>query len=416
MEIDLDVHKHVPWYLPVLIGEVLAADGYVDLRRRLRSLLPELKAQAAAYWDNHEPYTAKRSAPELGLHLHGGLDILGDTGVCRAFRCRMAASDRLVRSVGVFADVVWISDTLTWQLLDFGRATNEKLHALAEDALVLANIFPLIATGIVRFRPSAFLACAGCSAHLAKQVDDAVDLVYPMFSDAMTVHEEVGGVYVDTGEAYDPPLHIIFKNGAVGDKDIILKSAFRSELRSALFITQELQLLGGALFSNSRVALSGLFALRRASGSDGDALDLPWLSELSARQVVELRQEASSALPAFRETMASILAVSGHSSESSEGGYARIDELRERSIQVRQELEGIAKSSERFWRTAYTVLGLSASAYGLMSQNPAAALSGLLPIIQNLLSHKSGLPVDREKLLRDPAFVFVKAQDLLAHA
>lgn len=334
-----DVHKHVPWYLPLLVDQVLRASDDLDLRRRLRSVLPELKEQAWGYWDSLAPYTKTSTATEFGLHLHGGLDLLGDTGTCRELRCRLAASNRLIRSVGVFADVVWISDTVTWSLLDFGRATNIKLHALAEDALVLANIYPLIAAGVVRFRPSALLSCKACAGHLQQQVEDAVDLVYPIFSEAMSFRKKDGIIHVDTGGAYDPPLFVAFQEDQVSDTEDFLKVALRRDLRSALFVAQETQLLGGALFSNSRVALSGMFALRHSSErnradikramSDEDGLEFPWISELSAHQVVELRAEASGALPAFREAMATALSVGSDGMVAPDAANARIAELRE---------------------------------------------------------------------------------------
>lgn len=61
-------------------------------------------------------------------------------------------------------------------------------------------------------------------------------------------------------------------------------------------------------------------------------------------------------------------------------------------------------------------LGFGVSAYGLGTGQALPALSGLLPLLQLMVTHKTGTEKDLEKLKRRPGYVLVKAQDILDHA
>jgi hypothetical protein len=69
---------------------------------------------------------------------------------------------------------------------------------------------------------------------------------------------------------------------------------------------------GGSIFTNSRVGLAGLLQRegrlpdrQTLALFDGNrAFEVPWVSQLSAEQILQLREEASLASPAFRERLA----------------------------------------------------------------------------------------------------------------
>jgi hypothetical protein len=148
---------------------------------------------------------------------------------------------------------------------------------------------------------------------------------------------------------------------------------------------------------------------------DSRALDVPWVSELSPSQVLELREEASNAIPLFREMLAR--ATTYDADQSSKGlTNDLIADLRTQAAEVRSELSSKQSKSARYWRTAYGVLGLGISAYGVATDQVLPGLGGLLPIIQLLIEHRTGHESDVEKLKTRPGYVLVKAQDILAHA
>ena len=141
------------------------------------------------------------------------------------------------------------------------------------------------------------------------------------------------------------------------------------------------------------------------------SVDVPWVSELDALQIVQLRQEASKALPAFREQMARALCTGDSSSAQSV-----VHDLREQAAEVRAELGVSRDKSARYWKTAYGLLGLGLSAYGVANEQILPGVAGLLPVLQLLIGHKTGHEASVAKLESRPGYVLVKAQQLLAHA
>uniref|UniRef100_UPI0028B089BF hypothetical protein n=1 Tax=Achromobacter sp. TaxID=134375 RepID=UPI0028B089BF len=141
-------------------------------------------------------------------------------------------------------------------------------------------------------------------------------------------------------------------------------------------------------------------------------VNLPWVSELNAEQILQLREEASQALPALRELM------SRHLSFSEVNGANEADivgELREQAVEVRNELDATRKHAARYWKVAYATLGLGISAYGLGSGQVAASLGGLLPILQLLIQHETTTEHQLGKARHRPGYVLLKASELLQH-
>ncbi len=423
---DVTDQSHIPWYLPLLVDEVLHAEADpVALRRRIRQLLPELKDQAEAYWHTANHFSNLSDRTNLDVHLHGGLDLFADT--CPSLMCRMAASNRLARSVGIFADHVWLSDTLTVRLLEFGRATNEKVASLINDALVIANIFPLIEAGVIKFRPPELTGCPECLNEIEMEISKSIDSLVPHFVDTQEISlSSSGRAFVQTTGWTEPPkVYPLTGSTEISAMRETLRAVLYEEIYSTALASLNIRLLGGTLFSSSKVGLAGL-SLLRGIGTDGRAsvraplredvnLVLPWISDLSPSQIVELRAEAATALPEFRELMSTVFS-GRHQGESEAASMDRIDALRERSARVDAELNRISRSSEAFWRTTFGVLGFGISACGLFAQNNAATVLGpLLPIIHNILSHQSGDVRKRAELMSEPAYVLIKAKDMLAH-
>jgi len=93
-----------------------------------------------------------------------------------------------------------------------------------------------------------------------------------------------------------------------------------------------------------------------------------------------------------------------------------IADLRAQAEEVRAELSVKKSKAARYWRTAYGLLGLGISAYGVASDQPLAGLGGLLPVLQLLIEHRTGHESEAEMVKTRPGYVLVKAQDILAHA
>lgn len=200
--------------------------------------------------------------------------------------------------------------------------------------------------------------------------------------------------------------------------------AIKKEVSSMMWVAREAALSRGSILSNSRLGLSGLLH-QEGRLTDRRSLlfldkerefSVPWVSDLDAQQIVQLRKEASKALPAFRLSLARAMAFSDSTFEGRKTPGSIIEELQDQAQQVRSELELRRISSARYWKTTYALLGLGLSAYGVASDQLPAAIGGLLPVLNLLIGHKSGQEAEITKLTTRPGYVLVKARDLLEHA
>lgn len=427
----LEELEHIPPAVPLLINEVLAKSrDWQGARQRLKDLLPELKRQSEAY---DALCTSRERDPaipgSLAVYLDGGLDLFTNGSGCRALRCRVETAKRLTRSIGLVAETIWLTDVFTSSFCRFGRATNSKLEEILSDTLVLLELYPLMAAGVVRFRAPSVSSCRACLAKFNEEVDEIADRLRREYSDYFSWEEGPGGTPVlNTGSLYAPPLylHVVPRRRGKWEppsRNEVVHDTVRRAVRSALWTGREAVIGAGALFSNSPLGLAGLAykegVVRNRSElrllDERRSLNVPWVSDLGGEQIVQLRQEAASALPLFREMLAKQLTLpaSGGDSDSSR---SVVDDLRQQSIEVRNELAAIQKHAARFWKTSYALLGFGVSAYGVATSQFMPAVGGLLPIIQLIMNHKSGTEREAEKVTQRPGYVLVKAQEILAHS
>jgi hypothetical protein len=219
-------------------------------------------------------------------------------------------------------------------------------------------------------------------------------------------------------------LHGFRKDGSIPSRRDFSEHLIEREIRQVLWASREATFTRGAVFSNSRVALNGILQCegrlpKRVAElkvfEDNRALDLPWVSELNPSQVLQLREEASTAIPVLREMLARATTFSG-GEKSSAGVTDLIADLRAQATEVRAELSVKKSQSARYWRTTYGLLGLGISAYGVATDQTLAGLGGLLPILQLLIEHRTGHESETELVKTRPGYVLVKAQDILSHA
>jgi len=414
----------IPPALQLLVNEVAQCDGWADSRKRIRAILPELKAQARFFnFPEASEMAIARDSGKLNIHLHGALDLISGDG-CIAFNCRLKAADRIARSVGLIADRIWLTDTISYRLIDFGRATNDKIDSLIEDALIISRLTPLINAGLMKFRSPFYSICDQCSDRLIGEVSSLTDKLSKKFkTDFKITAREQGGYIADTGKCFEPSLMLTNPYATELPKlREFMSPHIEQELRSILYVAREASLTGGSIVSNSRIGLAGLLEqdgrlLSRRSMlllEKEREISVPWVSELNPEQIVQLREEAATALPAFRSKLTKIF-----SADLGEGALdsalASLDALRDQAIEVRAELNAKRKYSSKYWKVTYGILGLGLSAYGVGTENIAAGVGGILPLIQLLISHHSGYETELEKLMARPGYVLLKAEDILGH-
>jgi hypothetical protein len=342
-------------------------------------------------------------------------------------KCRIAAAERLARSFGLIADQVWLTDHLSTEVMGMGRPTNPAIDRLMQHALALAPLLPLIEARIIRFRSPWIATCEGCKEKFEDQVEATSQEVLKVFRrDFKVKPSRGGGFFISTGKAFEPTvfLHSISKSPKrmPSNRECAVREV-ADQVRQVIWTAREASMTGGTIFTNSRVGLSGLLQgearlpdRKTLLFFDGDrAFEVPWVSQLSPEQILQLREEASLALPVFRERLARALVQTGPQ-VNIQSSQELISELRAQAAEVRAELTVKRTKSARYWKTTYGVLGLALSAYGVATDQVIPGVAGLLPILQLLISHETGHEADVAKLTTRPGYVLVKAQDLLEHA
>lgn len=422
---EIEGLSHVPPAIPLLLSEVDAgpAASWTDLRARFKRLLPELRNQSEWYLSQKIDAATQGG---LEIHLDGGLNIFDQEMCCPTLDCRIEAAKRLCRSVGLLGDTIWLTDHLSPEFAQMGRLTDKKVEELANHAIVLKQLEPFIQAGIVRFKPAPYSICLKCGEELNRQVEKIADHLVQVFAPQFDVEEvEAGLVMLTTGDLCDPPMGYIPSNHFDPDPDVVFSTAawnfVKETVQRVLWVAHQASPTGGSVFSDSKVGLAAL-AFKEGLARDAQEvraletsrnMTLPWVSQLEPAQVIQLRQEADKALPVFREALAKALEASPAKPEAVRDAIAT---LREQAAEVRGELEGAQKHGGRFWKTSFMTMGFGACAYGASTGNIPMALTGLLPLMNLMITHQAGTEKDIDKLKRRPGYVFVKAQDILAHA
>lgn len=418
--------RTAPPALLLMLREFAAGTDWDSVRKRIRAIVPDLRDQSFAFESQNISRPESSTPTSFDVHLDGALDLLSGR-TCVALECRIAAAEQLARSVGLIADWVWLTDHLSTEIVCMGRATNAAVDGLMQHAVALAPLLPLIEAGIVRFRSPWIATCNDCNEDFVRQVESTTEEVLKVFRRDFKVQpRKDGGFFVSTGSAFEPALFLHSVSSTpkrLPTNREYASQAVANEIRQVLWAAREASMTGGSIFTNSRVALAGLLhregrlpARKSLLLFDGDrAFEVPWVSDLTAAQILQLREEASIALPAFRELLTRTLVQTGPDVRTP-SSRELISDLRAQAAEVRAELTVKGRKSARYWKTTYAVLGLTLSAYGVAADQVIAGVAGLLPILQLLISHKTGHEADLAKLTTRPGYVLVKAQEILAHA
>jgi hypothetical protein len=140
---------------------------------------------------------------------------------------------------------------------------------------------------------------------------------------------------------------------------------------------------------------------------------IPWLSELTAEEVLVVRERASTALPRFRERCATAL-VSHEPADSLE---VVVRELREDAVEVEAELVALAPKIRARERNAIAMISTGVALYGMSALGVPAAV-GIAQLLTTLGLIHGMAQADRtaeSNLKSRPGYVLLKARELLAH-
>lgn len=427
---DLDCFPPV---VQLLLREWSALSDPPDCHKFFKRLFPELRRQAEWTVAHTTEIYTRRGTTEDGLCVSpsSGLDPFSIHGKCFDLQCRIANADYIARTVGLYADSALIGDPFTDIVLS-DRWTRTDTLRLLGNQVALLQLLPLFQAGVFQFVSNFGAFCKEHSRQFRLQVKRVTKEVLSETVAAVSIERSGDTLILKTDEALGPPVvySIPLKSRAKRAPQrspnlrtlglSFYENRIQHEVHETLF---QMRRAGpsAVTFSNSRVAV---LAARQIDGHSPPARDievwemsrsaaLPWVSNLSAAQVLALRDSARNALPRFRACMARSL-----TSPSVANASQLTHDLREEAAEVEAELRAIDSPSEARFRTLSGLLGMTISIYGFAGEflTPAAALTGLASILGLLhaADHK-----EREQIARvtsKPGYVLVKARELTEHA
>jgi hypothetical protein len=283
--------------------------------------------------------------------------------------------------IALYADRVYVPDVFTRRFLHREGNWEEGLGELMRDLGILRRLLPLIDAGIVRFSNIAMALCharaerviRGVATDLAEALDEGMDEElrfgtvrgsFAVFSDLLfdggasvlrLKDEEAALAARLIGRRRLPPLLARFRQALV-------IRALRRQIRSALLDLASSQKVNSVVVSDSRADLFCLKTLEDAAPEPPDleawersrAVDVPWVSTMTAQNVLRLRERASEAVPRFRRLLFKRVAAGDAAVPDPD---AIVAELRDAAAEARAEL-----SAQRPFTSALAVYGIAARA------------------------------------------------------
>lgn len=370
---------------------------------------------------------------------------------CSNPQCRAVATEDFVKTVGLYADVAFVQDPLSVVFAREKKITSAESTFLYQAVQALRQLAPLIEAGVVRFVDPFHHYCRECHAKLSDSIESAAESLLSearLEIDAEIIESEgTLHVFVEAPLLYpsdNHPLITHFKlsgrrkeefakicgagprarrtracRGKLAD---LMRDRLREELRHVLFDLEASRDMRALLLAGSRLEPLFISRLEKSAPVIDDlenwerlrTLNLPWIHELSAEEVLRLREEAHLALPRLREMLGRRLNTPG--SGDTEKVREVVSEIREQAAEVEAELMGLELARERKYRTGMGGLSMLFVVYAFASGVPqleAGSIGALLATLAHLRGTERAQAAELAKLSARPAFALIKAKRMI---
>ncbi len=344
--------------------------------------------------------------------------------------------------MGVWAEEAYIPDVFSIRLLNAPRISRRWLERFTRDVAVLRELLPLVRAGVLKFANATFVVCAHCRREATE--DSAEILVREFASEFEFIHSHPSGwlkvrsvpiLGESTIEYRIPPALRPAANTLVASQKrkrlprdanelrrSLLKNLLNERLRGVFLDLKSAQALHSVVISGTRTDVLCVRTLEQGlpelanidEWEQQREIKVPWVSDLTSTEVVRLREQAASALPRFREVVASSLA--GSDDHVPRSPSAVISELRAQAAEVEAELKALAPRIRKRDRTTVALISTGLALYGFEAAGiPGMAAAGQLATTLGLIhgfARADG--AEEAKLKSRPGYVLLKARELLS--
>ena len=338
-----------------------------EILKDIKKLIPELMRQSEWALENFDYSDSPniRRENDFAISPVSGLNPFDNRGKCSELNCRIKTALNFSRTFGLYGDVIYVPDSFTDILSIKDKWSDTSLRHLCTEIIIIKILLPLIESGVIRFTHPIQPYCISCMEKMEQTLEI---LTYEMLEDVV---DEVNISFTDSSFSIDTHnLHIpsIIRNryfkSKVSKKTIdknIQKALYdlvSDEVHNHLFAMNSARDNQATVVSNSRL---GLDSLKRLEGTKNElnnvewerarTIELPWVSKLMPAEIVMLREDASQALPQFRELMHRkiVLENDGGLDDDEKKTHQMLSELRVQAIDVKSEIERLGQKNDRFF-------------------------------------------------------------------
>jgi len=425
-----------------------------DLRKRWHrtGLAKEVRRQADYTVSKHE-YSEPLSAPgSFNIVATESLDPLTEGNKCNQHSCRLTRADLFAQTAALYADSTYLVDTLSMALRS-AKDNDAFMADLFTNLQVLKKLFPLLERGIVKFVPPRLHLCSECSSAMKSATERSGAILSGQFWDAVQVRVALYGMgpllIFSFPEFETQEYHPLIYTSSISDSqkrevEKWLKSASTkqplSRTSAPVFVEERVRALaehlsanvlfdasiaarvGGTLLSadqaeaRSILSLDGKATLSpRSKWENLRQVQLPWVAELTVPELIMLRDQASKALPRFRELLAARV---GQQPKKGIGPREVAAELKSQALDIEAEMHALEIKGKEFFGLGVGGISLGMVIYGLAAGIPVVAGAGLAATIATLLhleKEEQGTARTKRALSTKPGFVLLRAKQLLQH-
>lgn len=358
-------------------------------------------------------------------------------GACASPKCRIGGASVFAQTVAVYADRVVVADGLTNLFVDEKSAPD--VHDIAMTLRVVEHLRPLFDQGVIQFIAGTNILCRKCGEHYDKSTEQVTnevikqlraDLVHDVFETQgqQFLMLQSRSVFTAADHPSSPTVAISqsqakrLREGDAQLLETLVSQLVQRESEGLAFNVMGAARSGAVLATNARFDAVGLRVLDRGKHFEESVdlwealrqIQLPWITDLTASQVVALREEAADALPAFRARLRQ--GLHGDSTDLDECAIQLAAELRDEALALEAELRGVKSPFVR--AGVFAAGGVALTIYGLSTNDPRsilAGMSGLLSAAAHAHNIVHRTQVATAAAQQKPAHVMVVAKGLSAH-
>jgi hypothetical protein len=382
----------VPPAIQLLLNEDLGKlSDLATFRRRVRRLLPELRRQSRWTLQHFRYLEHSQVGSSLVASAAGHLDPLGGVGLCGAPECRVIAAHNMAQTLGLYADIVALADSLSIEFADARKLADQHVFWLATQVLVLRVLQPLLEAGVVRFWSGGLALCEAHFSELTGIVDTRLEALIAELGDDVGAEIRGDTLVVSTGKLYDLPIYK-YVQITKGIRERIESGASVHEVARDVYRHDATLAIRETLF---QMHFAGQMSAPLFSTSRGPKRAHRYRHSGRGCEVRYFRRRGDP--NAVRKV---------------------IDQLRLEASQLEADLSALDVGRGERFRNLIGGLGLTVSVYGFASGlvSGAVAAGGLLTLLQYIHSSTRKDKQEVAKAQASPAFVLVKAKELLEHA